>query len=326
MMQIQKEPNREKIVLEVVPSDTIKDVKVKIQINSGISPGVQCLIFDGKKLDDDHCLSDYIKEESMLVVDCLDHITVKLLTGDTYYVKYEPSDTIEKLKSKIYKENFLPHDQQRLVWCGLQLVDDHRTLNDYKIMTQSTILLISRLRGGMIADLIIKGITHSFDIYRSDTIEKIKAMIKKNNGIPTNQQHLMFRDIEHGPVSISEKTSFRKISSSLEAARFVFRIVRSLWNLTGTSAAVLPMCLSNFKTIRQFKVPISWLRDFTRSYEKTSFRILRRGPGRWSYHNGLRHPTTWHHLPCFSWKRKTLQQLLPNWMLVTCIKMKVWYL
>ena len=42
------------------------------------------------------------------------------------------------------------------------------------------------------------------------------------------------------------------------------------------------MCLSNFKVIRQFKVPISWLRDFTRSYEKTSFRILRRGPGRFS--------------------------------------------
>ena len=57
-----------------------------------------------------------------------------------------------------------------------------------------------------------------------------------------------------------------------------FRIVLSLWNLTGTSAAVLPMCLSNFKAIRQFKVPSSWLRDFTRSYEKTSFRILRRGP------------------------------------------------
>ena len=81
-----------------------------------------------------------------------------------------------------------------------------------------------------------------------------------------------------GPISISEKTSFRKISWSLEAARFIFKIVRSLWNLTGTSAALLPMCLSNFKAIRQFKVPISWLRDFTRSYEKMSFRILRRGP------------------------------------------------
>ena len=36
--------------------------------------------------------------------------------------------------------------------------------------------------------------------------------------------------------------------------------------------------ISNFKAIRQFKVPISWLRDFTRSYEKTSFRILRWKP------------------------------------------------
>ena len=84
--------------------------------------------------------------------------------------------------------------------------------------------------------------------------------------------------IHQGPVSISEKTSYRKISWSLEATRFVFRVVRSLWNLTGTSAALLPMCLSNFKAIRLFKVPISWLRDFTRSYDKTSFRILRRGP------------------------------------------------
>ena len=45
------------------------------------------------------------------------------------------------------------------------------------------------------------------------------------------------------------------------------------------------MCLSNFKAIRQFKVPISWLRDFTRSYEKTSFRILRRGPVAYSVKN-----------------------------------------
>ena len=91
-----------------------------------------------------------------------------------------------------------------------------------------------------------------------------------------------------GPVSISEKTSFRKISSSLEAARFVFRIVLSFWNLTGTSAAVLPMCMSNFKTIRQFKVPISWLRDLTRSYGKTSFRILRRDPGYFHWYLTIR--------------------------------------
>ena len=43
----------------------------------------------------------------------------------------------------------------------------------------------------------------------------------------------------HGPVSISNKTSYCKTSQSLEGARFVFRIVRSLWNLAVTSAALL---------------------------------------------------------------------------------------
>ena len=49
-----------------------------------------------------------------------------------------------------------------------------------------------------------------------------------------------------GPVSICDKTSYRKISWSLDATRFVFRIVRSLWNLT----ALLPMCPPNFKAMR----------------------------------------------------------------------------
>ena len=41
-----------------------------------------------------------------------------------------------------------------------------------------------------------------------------------------------------------------KISWSLETARFAFRLLQSVWNLTGTSAAVLPRCLSNITTIR----------------------------------------------------------------------------
>ena len=44
------------------------------------------------------------------------------------------------------------------------------------------------------------------------------------------------------PVSIFDKTSYRKISQNLEAVRFLFRIVRSLWNLTGTSAALSKRC------------------------------------------------------------------------------------
>ena len=88
-----------------------------------------------------------------------------------------------------------------------------------------------------------------------------------------------------GPVSISDKTSYCKISQSLEAARFVFRIVPSLWNLTGTSAAGLPKCLSNFKAMRKFELPISRLRDFTRSYVQKSF-------GYWNEAQVAAHMTT----------------------------------
>ena len=46
----------------------------------------------------------------------------------------------------------------------------------------------------------------------------------------------------------SDETSYCQISQNLEAARFIFRIVRSLWNLTGTSTAALPRCLPNFQS------------------------------------------------------------------------------
>ena len=81
-----------------------------------------------------------------------------------------------------------------------------------------------------------------------------------------------------GLYSLSGKTSYRKISWSLEAARFGFKLFQSLWNLAGTSAALLPRCLSNFRAIRPLQHPISRLRDFTRFGDKTSYRLVNRGP------------------------------------------------
>ena len=88
-----------------------------------------------------------------------------------------------------------------------------------------------------------------------------------------------------GLYSLSGKTSYRKISWSLEAARFGFKLFQSLWNLAGTSAALLPRCLSNFRAIRPLQHPISRLRDFTRFVGKTSYRLVNRGPGVSGYWN-----------------------------------------
>ena len=91
----------------------------------------------------------------------------------------------------------------------------------------------------------------------------------------TRRYRSTWRYKDQGPVSISDKTSYHKILQSLEAATFVLILLRSFWYLTDTSATMLPMCLSNFKAMRQFKLPISRLRDFTRSYDKTSYSILK---------------------------------------------------
>ena len=82
-----------------------------------------------------------------------------------------------------------------------------------------------------------------------------------------------------GLYSLSRKTSYSKISWSFETARFGFKLFQSLWNLAGTSAALLPRCLSNFRVIRPLQHPISRLRDVTRFGGKTSYRLVNRGPG-----------------------------------------------
>ena len=189
------------ITLSVFPNDSILNVKDKIMDEVGIPVDQQRLTFDDEILEDDCSLHDYIilKDSTLqlIPITCGSYmqIHVETLTGSLkrhFTLEVVPEDTIENVKKKILEEDGIPVECQHII-CADKELKDWRTLKDYNVQRQSTLVLIQDRLGDM--PIVIKMLTGeaiTLNVKSGTFIKNIKVEIQKRKGISIHKQRLHF--------------------------------------------------------------------------------------------------------------------------------------
>ena len=98
------------IILDVEASDSVADIKQKIQDKEGISPEDQRLLFSARQLEDGRPVSDYnVQNESTL------HLVLRLLGGDVITVINSAEEFKTALESHPGKLIIVDY---HATWCG----------------------------------------------------------------------------------------------------------------------------------------------------------------------------------------------------------------
>ena len=201
-------------------SDTIKTVSEAVTSGFKLDKCEQVhLLFNGKELDNDSPLSEY----ENLVLDVKINFTlifVKDAHGDVIPIPVTDNDTLRDIKHKIENETRIPYEkripyeEQRIHYSGRELDDDDAAISTYKVMfTLEAIgqtffeklpqydygyqkLDLYHLDSRVIINMKESGAVREVMVHHDDTIHYIKTLVEKRDGIPVEQQRLLFNGKE----------------------------------------------------------------------------------------------------------------------------------
>lgn len=188
------------ITRDVESSDSIENVKMKIQDALGVRPDQQILLSNDMELEDARTLESYrIHDKSIMTLKSRQFpISVTITKINPITVDVESFEVISKVVEKILR-HVLIEGSLRLFYEREELKQD-KTLADYNIQKNSNLIAMVTHRKYQIFYKNLCGKTLVLRVKSYYLIEKVKLQIQELEGIPISEQRLIFagKQLEDG--------------------------------------------------------------------------------------------------------------------------------
>lgn len=138
-------------------------------------------------------------------------------TGNTINLDVDPESSIEDIKVKIDHKEGIPPEQQHLIFANKDL-QNGRTLSDYNIREESTLTLQlppMQIFVKIMSDFVGRTITLEVEPFTS--IREVKRKIRNKEGIPLEQQRLLY-----GGKQLKDFQTLRDYNIRKESTLFLY--------------------------------------------------------------------------------------------------------